>query len=437
MTDVLEGIFDLLPEPFCIAGTDVGFQRVNPAFEQALGWKAEELSNQSFLDFVHPDDRAATRREMEKLASDGCSVSTESRARCADGSEKWFRWTAYPASEQGLFYAFGQDITELKRAREGFRLAIESSPSAMVLVDSQGKIVMLNEVAADVFRYHRGELVGRSLEVLVPGHLRQLHAQYREGFFELPTARTMGSRQDLKGQRRDGSEIPLEIGLHPVETEQGAHVIAAIVDLTARKQAEQRIWKLARRLEKANAGLAALATTDGLTGLYNRRAFEDQLEHDLRVVSRSRSPLSVLMVDVDHFKEYNDRYGHPAGDEVLRIIAEVLSGNARGGDFVARYGGEEFAVILPNADARGAQILAERFRDVMESHSWPKRPVTASFGASTLTGDGDDPDRGGRLIAEADRALYHSKRAGRNLVTHAHGLPESPGSGEDLNPPEG
>jgi diguanylate cyclase (GGDEF)-like protein/PAS domain S-box-containing protein len=436
VTDELDGFFDLLPEPFCIAGTNAGLKRVNAAFEQAFGWKAEELSNQSFFELVHPDDLEATRREIEKLAAGSRMVSTESRTRCVDGSEKWFRWRAFPSPDDGFFYAFGQDITELKRAREGFRLAIESSPSAMILVDSSGKIVMLNRVAENVFRYDHGQLVGQPLGVLVPDHLRKLHDHYRKGFFELPTPRPMGSRRDLKGRRRDGSEIPVEIGLHPVETGEGTLVIAAIIDLTARKQQEERIWKLARRLEEANAGLAALATTDSLTGLYNRRAFEDQLERDLRVVYRTRTPLSVLLLDVDRFKEYNDRYGHPAGDGVLRIVGELLSRNARGGDFVARYGGEEFAVILPNTDGRGARVLAERFRGVLEGYAWPERQVTASFGASTLTEGRDELDSGDKLIAEADRALYYSKRSGRNQVTHVDSLEDSPGSGESVDATE-
>jgi diguanylate cyclase (GGDEF)-like protein len=238
---------------------------------------------------------------------------------------------------------------------------------------------------------------------------------------------------DLIGRRRDGSEFPVEVGLHPVETDQGTFVLSAIVDLTARKHAEQRIWKLAKQLERTNVGLAALATTDSLTGFHNRRAFEEQLDRDLQVAYRTRSPLSVLLIDVDHFKEYNDSFGHPAGDDVLKVVGELLSRNARGGDFVTRYGGEEFAIILPDTDSRGAQVFGERFRVVIERHSWPKRGLTASFGASTLGDDWDKADCGARLITEADGALYHSKRSGRNQVTHASSLTAVSGAGGARN----
>jgi diguanylate cyclase (GGDEF)-like protein len=167
---------------------------------------------------------------------------------------------------------------------------------------------------------------------------------------------------------------------------------------------------------RLNALLEAQATADGLTGLKNHRAFQERLADEVKRSLRYRSPLSVLLLDVDNFKQYNDDYGHLTGDAILRSIGGILSAIARHTDMVARYGGEEFAVILTETDATGAKVLAERFRIAVETAPWSKRPVTVSVGASTFSELTCDPIS---LIAGADRALYRSKHRGRNCVTSA------------------
>lgn len=168
-----------------------------------------------------------------------------------------------------------------------------------------------------------------------------------------------------------------------------------------------------RELVKVNAQLRLHAVTDGLTGLNNRRALNDQLAEEYNRAVRYGSPLSVILMDVDFFKLFNDTFGHPAGDEVLKTVASTLQITVRTTDFVARYGGEEFAVILPDTDHGGAMVLAERLRRAVAEAAWDKRPVTVSVGVSTLTTATADT---ATLIREADEALYQSKQAGRNRV---------------------
>ena len=172
-------------------------------------------------------------------------------------------------------------------------------------------------------------------------------------------------------------------------------------------------------LEEANVRLDALATMDGLTGVKNRRAFGEKLTEEIPRSVRYALPLSLLLLDVDKFKQYNDTFGHLAGDEILKTVARLLREQARTTDFVARYGGEEFTLVLPNTNADGAVVMAERVRAVIESAPWPQRAVTASFGAATLSPDTSTETA---LIGAADRALYASKENGRNQVTHAHAL---------------
>ncbi len=426
----IEKFFNLSLDMLCIADIDGYFKLINPAFRRTLGWSEAELLSRPFVEFIHPDDAPATLRELERLSSGIPTISFENRYRCADGGYKHLQWTSYPEEGTGLLYAVGRDITELKQSQERFELAIESAPSAMILVDDRGKIVLVNRETERLFGYERGELLRQSIEILVPEPLRDHHADLRRLFSEDPQPRPMGQTRDLAAVRKDGSGFPAEIGLNPIHTSEETFVLSVVVDLTERKQIEQKILDQARQLEDANRKLVKLATTDSLTNLKNRRALFDQIDVLLKISQRTGRSLSLLMVDIDHFKDYNDRFGHPAGDEVLKGIAQVLSDTARRSDIVARYGGEEFAIVLPETSQQGALKSGERFRDAVARSPWPHREVTVSVGASTadLTENGklNVPRLTSRLIAEADNALYYSKERGRNRVTHRRDVARNP-----------
>jgi diguanylate cyclase (GGDEF)-like protein len=167
-------------------------------------------------------------------------------------------------------------------------------------------------------------------------------------------------------------------------------------------------------LAAANARLEKLAITDGLTGLRNHRNFQELLADEFKRSRRYKKPLSVMLLDVDHFKKFNDSFGHPAGDAVLKRVAVILTGQARTTDQVARYGGEEFALVLPETDAQGAEIIAERIRHAIADDAWEHRRVTVSIGISSLDDDIADI---AFMIEAADKALYVSKEKGRNQVT--------------------
>ena len=159
------------------------------------------------------------------------------------------------------------------------------------------------------------------------------------------------------------------------------------------------------------------ALTDGLTGCYNRRSFELQLERDLHLATRMRQPLSLIMLDFDNFKHINDQAGHEAGDQALCLLADNLRAELRAVDTAARYGGDEFVIILPQADTEGALLVAERLRTRVEEMQVPGfGQVTSSFGVATFPNHASSRDT---LVVAADRALYISKNAGRNRVTVA------------------
>ena len=173
----------------------------------------------------------------------------------------------------------------------------------------------------------------------------------------------------------------------------------------------ERIIESQAELSSINASLSEQITVDGLTSLKNHRAFFEELERSFAFARRQNAPLSVLLVDVDNFKAYNDTHGHLAGDDILRTVAQILRGSMRAHDFVARYGGEEFAIILPLTDTESALSLAERLRMLVQTHPWSGQPVTASFGVAGCTPATKTP---AALVHSADRALYHCKHNGRN-----------------------
>ena len=193
--------------------------------------------------------------------------------------------------------------------------------------------------------------------------------------------------------------------------------------ITMEEQLRARSVELERmhaELERRNLLLAEIASCDGLTGLKNHRFFRESLEAQFSLARWRGAPLSVVMLDVDQFKPFNDSFGHPAGDQVLREVAVLLRSCVRDHDVVARYGGEEFAVLLPSTDIEASRSLGERLRSSIERHSWNLRPITISLGISTTH---PRVSRASALIEQADRSLYQSKAEGRNRLTHARELP--------------
>jgi diguanylate cyclase (GGDEF)-like protein/PAS domain S-box-containing protein len=309
---------------------------------------------------------------------------------------------------------------------EVYRAAIEASPSPTLVADAQGVILLANREVERLFGWDRAALVGSSIDVLLPEEMCAEHAVHLARFTQDPASRPMGQGRDLQARHRDGRVFPVEVGLSPVRTAGALYVVCTIMDLTERRRIREDLSNQAALLRRANVRLAELATTDHLTALWNRRAFLEQLDIELERAVRHARPVSVLILDVDHFKPYNDEFGHLAGDEVLRDAARVLSDHARRSDFLARIGGEEFGALLPAADRDGAVRLAERFRLGIETTSWPRRHITISIGAVTAAFSSPVPrprtPACSQLLAAADRALYYSKEQGRNRVTHVQDL---------------
>jgi diguanylate cyclase (GGDEF)-like protein len=232
--------------------------------------------------------------------------------------------------------------------------------------------------------------------------------------------RTQALEVELAERRR------IEAQLEAVQAELEERVRERTHSLEARNR---ELSQLRLTLETANQRLRRLVTVDALTGVANRRHFDRELERELRRSRRDELPLSLIFLDLDEFKKFNDTYGHARGDEVLRNVARTLNETfRRAGDFVARYGGEEFAIVLPGLDARRAALYAERLRrriwqGAIAFEAVTNGRVTISAGVSTITppmvATADE------LLRAADQALYRAKCLGRNQIASAPVVPVS------------
>ena len=308
-------------------------------------------------------------------------------------------------------------LYQIRKRREGellltqreadFRLLAENGTDIVERYSGEGIRLYVSPAAEQIIGHSPAELLGsRALDSL-PEDMRPLA---REAAQRLRRGETATETLTYRMRHKHGHEIWLESSFRAVAGPDGtlSDLVVTTRDITARKQLELR--------------LEAIATLDGLTGLRNRRTFDAALAVEVERSHRTGRPLSLLMIDVDRFKLYNDEYGHVAGDACLRSIASVIAMAARRpGDMAARYGGEEMVVLLPDANSAAATFMAGELCRQLQAlsiphlHNVPWQVATASIGVSTLENRPGDPRHDGQwLVSTADMALYQAKHEGRN-----------------------
>jgi diguanylate cyclase (GGDEF)-like protein/PAS domain S-box-containing protein len=276
------------------------------------------------------------------------------------------------------------------------RQVVEQLNDGVVVVDDDGNVIDINPAARSVLGVDSGWAVGRKAADRLPGS--PLH--------DLVDGRTDSAEVSVGGRTFHVRATRLD-----PEAPGVTQTVLVLRDITERLEAENELRRIKQEMER-------LAHSDALTGLHNRRYFIRRLNEETERVKRHGHALSVLLLDLDHFKDVNDTYGHDAGDRVLQEIARQLEGCKRGSDVTARLGGEEFALVLPETSIDGAVRLAERLRGLIAEASVElpgSRPIctTASIGVATLS---PSTPSAASLLHRADRALYDAKRAGRNTV---------------------
>jgi diguanylate cyclase (GGDEF)-like protein/PAS domain S-box-containing protein len=294
--------------------------------------------------------------------------------------------------------------------RTHFSLAalFEALPVAAVFVDPEGRIAAANQAAADI--------EGKSIDDVLGQRISDIHAEAGRHVLRNLWLTEVGL--PVPDHELVIHDVTYQVSVRAVRNEAGGLIglLATLTDITLQKRTE-------RRLSEANRRLKAYAWEDHLTGVPSRRYLDAALTREVRRSARDGRPLSVAMLDIDHFKSFNDLYGHPAGDVCLRQVAQAAAvAVRRGADEVCRYGGEEFLAILPDTAGAAAAHVAELIRAAVEALAIPHQGepsghLTISLGVASLrpTGQGSRRDRDS-LIAQADEALYAAKSAGRNRV---------------------
>ncbi|MDN7124018.1 sensor domain-containing diguanylate cyclase [Pseudidiomarina terrestris] len=293
---------------------------------------------------------------------------------------------------------------------------IEIIPDAALVVNQQGIIVLVNQLAASMFQYPHNELLGSQLDNLLPEGIRAQHKSHVGQFFNSQKNRPMGRGFRFLGQRKNGDTFHVDIMLSHVTVKSESFAIAFIRDASQNRETEE---KIRRQLELERQQ----ALTDFLTGVGNRRAFYQELAADIEELKLGHHTFSVALIDLDNFKRLNDTLGHDTGDRALQAIANGICVATRGTDFVARIGGDEFASIHPGASLEDSLVILERAREqvlkVSAENDWE---LSVSIGICHCA-DADLAVRGEctveAILRVADAAMYQGKRSGKNQITAA------------------
>jgi diguanylate cyclase (GGDEF)-like protein/PAS domain S-box-containing protein len=339
----------------------------------------------------------------------------ELRCATSDGRTVWLQSSGVPYfDDEGAFCGYrgaDMDISDRKTAEDAIkaserklRALAESVYDAIVMIDGRGRVSFWNPAAERLFGYSEQEASGRVVtELITPPELRDKTLTALRELAGGNGTTSLGTLQETEAVRKDGTRLPVERSVSGFRLGGEWYAVAAIRDITERKATEARLLEL--------------ATTDGLTGLFNRRRFMELAEAELGRARRYRRPMTMLMMDIDHFKRVNDTHGHDVGDEVLRELARVSRAALREPDILGRLGGEEFGVLLPETADGPALEVAERLRRAIENTpiatAAGELRITVSIGAAASDTDGESV---AGLLKRADVALYEAKQAGRNRV---------------------
>ncbi len=438
---------------------------MNAAAERLCGYTFEEIVGQKPARYFQgPGTDPATRNKLREFIDHREPISTEIINYHRNGTAYWLQLNITPvkndAGKVTHFIAVQTDVTDRKNAEQALKSQSEflekvsfTMPVQIFVYDLlEKRNIFLNRNKASVFGYSADEISAMGanfLDTLIHpddviryrAHLEAL-AQQPEGVVSnieirgrhvngdwitvhcrntVFTRREDGCVSQVLGTIQDVTELVMSrrrlLDLN-TQLEQTNNILADLsIQLSDRAEAaEVQAQELAAsraELYRTNQRLELLASTDGLTGLNNHRTFQEVLHRAYSASIANRHSLSLLIMDVDSFKSYNDRFGHPAGDDVLRRIASMLPLCVRNTDTCARYGGEEFAVILPEASVDDARVIAERIRTTIAGADWKLANVTISIGVAQVAEEVSSPSQ---LVTAADQALYHAKQSGRNRV---------------------
>lgn len=402
---------DSLNEIYIFYPQTLKFIAVNRGARENLGYTGEELKEMTPVD-LKPEFTLQSFKELLEplLKGEQKQLIFDAMHRRKDGS-------LYPVEihlelvefdKEKVFVALVIDITErremekeLKERNEILSTIMEYAGDAIIMIDDNGKVTFWNPAAERILGYSKEEIIGKDLHMFMIQDMR-LYEAYREAFKRFRSTEkgsVVGKTVEMKTRHKNGYEIDVELSLSAVKIKDAWHAIGIIRDISERKRFEELLYRQ--------------SITDPLTNIYNRRFFMQMLEQEIERTKRNKKPFSLVMFDLDHFKNINDRFGHAAGDIVLRSVADTVKGRIRKTDYFARWGGEEFIILLPETSLNNAVELAEELREQISTMELQGiGDVTASFGVTEYS----DTDTIDTVLIRVDNMLYEAKGEGRNCV---------------------
>ncbi|MBI5951831.1 MAG: diguanylate cyclase [Chloroflexi bacterium] len=419
-------LFDNMMDGIYRSTHDGRFVDVNAAMVRMFGYSSREelmaVDIKKELYFL-PEERGS------HILDTGREEIEVYRMKRKDGSEIWVEDHGYYVHDErgNILYHAGmlRDVTTRKKEEESALLqsaALEAAANAIAITDIKGTLQWVNHAWFELTGYSKEESIGRNMSI-VKSHIHDPKF-YKELWGTILAGRVW--RGELKNRRKDGVLYDEEQTITPVLDSRGnvTHFIAIKLDITKRKQTEAALEQARRELEQANLDLKKaleheqhLSHTDALTGVSNRRHLFELAAHEFDVAKRYEHPLSIIVFDLDHFKNVNDTFGHALGDRMLQEVTRTVRSQLREVDLIGRYGGEEFVIILPMTAARQAWLLAERIRAGVEALRVPTdgepAAVTLSIGIAEMLHTRQDKSAED-VIRHADEAMYAAKQAGRN-----------------------
>lgn len=424
-------VITAMTEGVVVQNADGGIYACNAAAERILGLTRDQMTGRTSIDprwhAVHEDGSpfpGETHPAMVTLRTGEACHGVMMGVHKPDGALTWISINSQPIllsdddTPSAVVSTF-HDITDRKAAEEQMRsrermlnAMSEAAHDAMMIIDSDDTIIFWNKAAERMFGYPKSEAVNRQLHPLItPEEDCRKAMRGMRAFAATGTGPVMNSVMEFTAIRKNGEHFPVERSVAAFQMAEKWYAVGSLRDITDRKQAENQ--------------LRTLANTDGLTGVFNRRHFMQAAEYELERARRYNRPLSLLMIDADHFKHVNDTYGHSAGDAVLQFLTATASADLRKVDMIGRVGGEEFAILLPETSVESAAAAAERVRMAIEAAEVSAADAvvrfTVSIGVAGLGSGGRTIDD---LLRSADDALYAAKESGRNRVV-VHNSPHS------------
>lgn len=373
----------------------------NPAAQKLFLYSSDEVLGHPIDQLFIQSGDADESRMAGKDVQTGTLVEARARRKNGSAVPVEMSYSSFRIRGKKYEFRFIRDISERKQAEASLNklsLAVEQSPNSVVITDLDGNIEYTNQAFTKVTGYSAGEVMGKNPRILQSG--KTPAATFSDMWLHLTRGDTWNG--ELINRRKDGSEYIESTVCSPVRQEDGhiTNYLAIKTDITEQKQAEARIERLAH--------------FDQLTGLPNRSQLNDRLKYALSIAQRNDKSLTVMLLDIDHFKNINDTLGYEIGDQVLIEMAERLSGVLRDEDTVSRQSGDEFILVLPDAGVDGATCVAIKLMELLSTpfqFDQNELIITPSIGIAIYPNDGNDLDT---LTQNAETAMYRAKKEGRN-----------------------